>query len=118
MTDERRATPRELIMTTVRIEAGRLVQRYKSINLSSGGVFLETATPVDVGTQCVLRFEMPGAGKVEAHGVVKHHGPLCVQDPGTPMRDLAGMGISFVRIEGEGAQALADKIKELTLKKV
>ena len=117
MGDERRAAPRVLISTTVRIEAGRAVQRYQSINLSSGGVFLETAAPLPIGSQCLLRFEMPGAGKVEAQGAIKHHQPLLVEDPGTPPRELPGMGISFVRIEGAGAQALADKIKELTLKK-
>ncbi|MBN2358709.1 MAG: PilZ domain-containing protein [Deltaproteobacteria bacterium] len=118
MADDRRATPHVFIATTVRLEAGSALQRYKSINLSSEGVFLETAKPLAVGSQCLLRFEMPGAGKVEAHGVVKHHGPLRIQDPDQPARDLAGMGISFVRIEGAGAQALADQIKALTLKKV
>jgi len=116
MSEERRREPRILVETKVRLESGRSIQRYSSLNLSSGGIFLETGTPISVGSQVFLKFDLPDAGPVEAHGTVRHHSPLLVQDPGMPERELHGMGIGFVRVEGEGAQHLADQIKALTLK--
>jgi len=116
MADERRSSPRFLVTTKVRLESGRTIQRYTSINLSSGGVYLESESPLAIGAQVFMKFDFPDAGAVEAHGVVKHHYPFLAEDPGLPVKELRGMGIAFVRVEGDGAQALADQIKALTLK--
>jgi uncharacterized protein (TIGR02266 family) len=104
-----------LVSTQVRVEVGSLIQRYTSINLSSGGVYLECETPLPIGSRVRLRFTLPGAGQVEAQGTVRHHRPFFVKE-GKNERTLRGMGIAFERVEGDGAQALADQIKILTLK--
>lgn len=49
--------------------AGAFLVSY-SINLSKGGIFLETATPADVGEKVTLRFDVPGVGPLEVEGVV------------------------------------------------
>jgi len=41
-----------------------------SVNLSKGGVFLETATPLAIGTEVTLRLEVPDAGEFELVGLV------------------------------------------------
>jgi len=113
MTSERRLQPRHLLETPVRIEFGSAILRYQAINISAGGVFIECPKPLPVGSALVVRFEIPGAGKVVAHGEVRHRQPLVVSQPGQPERSLPGMGIMFNRIEGDGAQRLVDFIKTL-----
>ena len=41
-----------------------------SVNLSKGGIFLETSTPLEVGEHVSLEFEVPGAGVLEVEGAV------------------------------------------------
>lgn len=113
---ERRTAPRVEIDTAVRVETARGIKRYNTLNLSTGGMYLECSSPLPVGTEILLKFDLPGAGKVEAQGVVKHHKPMVVKDAGQTETVLRGMGIAFLRIEGAGAQELADQIKALTLK--
>ncbi|MFH1809137.1 MAG: PilZ domain-containing protein [Pseudomonadota bacterium] len=112
---ERRVMPRAFIRTAVRVETTRGIQRYQSFNLSAGGIYLETDKPLPVGSQIDLKFDLPGAGAVQAKGVVKHHQTLLIDEKGSGQSELHGMGISFLRIEGDGAQALAEQVKQLTL---
>lgn len=112
---ERRTAPRVEISTAVKVETARGIQRYKSLNLSTGGIFLESEKPLAVGTDLILKFDLPGSGAVQAKGVVKHHHPLLIFVEGVGQKVLQGMGIAFVRIEGEGSQDLAEKIKKLSL---
>jgi type IV pilus assembly protein PilZ len=114
MTAERRAQPRFLLSTPVRVEFGRTILRYQAINVSGGGVYIECPKPLPVGTEVVVQFEIAGAGKVKAHGQVRHRNPITIADAGQPERTLNGMGIMFTRIEGDGAQRLIEFIKTLT----
>lgn len=41
-----------------------------SVNLSRGGIFLETKTPLPIGERISLQFEVPGVGIFEVAGVV------------------------------------------------
>lgn len=41
-----------------------------SINLSKGGIFLETSEPLEVGEHVSLQFEVPGGGSLAVDGVV------------------------------------------------
>jgi uncharacterized protein (TIGR02266 family) len=69
MTTDRRQ-PRLPIKLEVEYRtAGAFLVSY-SVNLSKGGVFLETGTPLPVGSQLQLAFEVPGAGALEVTGVV------------------------------------------------
>lgn len=116
MGQERRTAPRFEVETKVKVESPRGIQRYTSLNLSTGGIFLESEKPLPVGTEITLKFDLPGSGAVQAKGVVKHHHPLLVFIEGVGQKVLQGMGIAFLRLEGEGSQALAEQIKKLSLK--
>ncbi len=116
MSQERRTAARVLITTAVRVETARGILRFQCLNLSTGGIYLESEKPLAVGTEIKLKFDLPGQGPVEAQGVVKHHNPLVIEEPGTGEQILHGMGIAFLRIEGVGSQALAEQVKQLTLR--
>jgi uncharacterized protein (TIGR02266 family) len=49
--------------------AGAFLVSY-SVNLSKGGIFIETSSPLEVGGQLELAFEVPGAGALEVIGQV------------------------------------------------
>ena len=72
--------------------AGAFLVAY-SVNLSKGGIFLETSTPLDVGEKVSLSFEVPGSGELVVEGVVTwiRRGS---QD-GLP----DGMGVQFERLD-------------------
>jgi type IV pilus assembly protein PilZ len=72
--------------------AGAFLVAY-SVNLSKGGIFLETSTPLDVGEKVSLSFEVPGSGELVVEGVVTwiRKGSL----DGLP----DGMGVQFDRLD-------------------
>jgi type IV pilus assembly protein PilZ len=72
--------------------AGAFLVSY-SVNLSKGGIFIETPSPLPVGSQLSLQFEVPGAGALEVSGLVAwvRQGSL----DGLP----DGMGIQFDNID-------------------
>jgi uncharacterized protein (TIGR02266 family) len=49
--------------------AGAFLVSY-SVNLSKGGIFVETPSPLPVGSQLELQFEVPGAGELTVEGLV------------------------------------------------
>jgi type IV pilus assembly protein PilZ len=64
-----------------------------SINLSKGGIFLETSTPLEVGAHISLAFEVPGAGQLEVTGLV-----AWVRQ-GSPDGLPDGMGVQFEHLD-------------------
>jgi len=64
-----------------------------SVNLSKGGIFLETSTPMGVGEHISLAFEVPGAGQLEVEGVV-----AWVRQ-GSPDGLPDGMGVQFEHLD-------------------
>jgi uncharacterized protein (TIGR02266 family) len=65
-----------------------------SLNLSKGGLFLESDTPLPAGTTLKLRFQIAGSSHpIETDGAV-----IWVRDTATP-DGPAGMGIAFVQLE-------------------
>jgi len=94
MTTDRRQ-PRLPIKLEVEYRtAGAFLVSY-SVNLSKGGVFLETATPLPVGSQLQLAFEVPGAGALEVTGIVA----WVRQNSFDGLPD--GMGISFENLDAQ-----------------
>jgi uncharacterized protein (TIGR02266 family) len=92
MTTDRRL-PRLPIKLEVEYRtAGAFLVSY-SVNLSKGGIFVETAAPLPIGSQLALAFEVPGAGELEVSGVVAwvRQGSL----DGLP----DGMGIQFENLD-------------------
>jgi uncharacterized protein (TIGR02266 family) len=68
-------------------------------NLSKGGLFIETETPLPVGAELVLRFTIPGAElPIEVGGVVAWLRPEMVE--GKP----AGMGVEFEQLDARHGQ--------------
>src|SRR5688572_25461880 len=41
-----------------------------SVNLSKGGIFLETQRPLEIGARVSLAFQVPGLGALEVEGIV------------------------------------------------
>src|SRR4051794_7893351 len=72
--------------------AGAFLVSY-SVNLSKGGIFIETATPLPVGSQLSLQFEVPGAGNLDVNGLVA----WVRQGSGDGLPD--GMGIQFDNLD-------------------
>ena len=67
-------------------------------NLSTGGVFFDSAIPHDLGTEMTLKFTLPGSKEmVVARGKVVSH---------SDQEDGLGMGVKFISIEGDGKQRL------------
>ncbi len=94
MTTDRRQ-PRVPIKLEVEYRtAGAFLVSY-SVNLSKGGIFVETATPLPVGSQLQLAFEVPGAGALKVDGAVAwvRQGSF----DGLP----DGMGIQFETLDGQ-----------------
>lgn len=88
MTGDRRQ-PRLPINLRVQYRtAGAFLVAY-SVNLSKGGIFLETSAPLEIGARVALTFEVPGAGVLDVAGVcawVRSASP-----DGLP----SGMGVQF-----------------------
>jgi len=60
-----------------------------SVNLSKGGIFLETTAPLDVGSRVSLAFDVPGSGALEVDGIVAW------VRVGSPDGLPDGMGVQF-----------------------
>jgi uncharacterized protein (TIGR02266 family) len=61
-----------------------------SVNLSRGGMFLETDAEIPMGAMMTLDFTVPGAGTTSLNGVVAWRRALDETSPGPP-----GIGIEF-----------------------
>jgi uncharacterized protein (TIGR02266 family) len=72
--------------------AGAFLVSY-SINLSKGGIFIETAQPLPVGEQVALKFDVQGAGTLDVDGVV-----AWVRQ-GSPDGLPDGMGVQFQNLD-------------------
>jgi type IV pilus assembly protein PilZ len=72
--------------------AGAFLVAY-SVNLSKGGIFLETSTPLEIGEHITLEFEVPGAGKLDVTGIVA----WVRKDSGDGLPD--GMGVQFEHLD-------------------
>lgn len=76
-------------------------------NISSGGMFIEMAEPLPLGTRIRVHFAVPDAqGAMIACGEVKRHYFLQFSDATGP-RMLTGVGIRFTAFEDDGQDQLA-----------
>lgn len=79
--------------------AGAFLVAYSS-NLSKGGLFIDTDRPLTIGTELVLRFAIPGSGRIEVRGVVAWVRPVAVD--GKP----AGMGVEFEQLDARHGEVI------------
>ena len=71
-----------------------------SANLSKGGIFLETPTPLAIGTELALKFTVPRFGTVEVRGLVCW--VRAIPQEGKP----AGMGVEFEQLDGRFGETI------------
>lgn len=90
---ERRVSPRVPVDLWVEEPGAEGNTLRRSANLSRGGIFLEHAVPLPVGSELDLRFSLPGdtGGEIAVRGrIVSHFGP-----------DGFGMGVSFMNPDAD-----------------
>jgi type IV pilus assembly protein PilZ len=111
MTEDRREPRLPISLSVGWRTTGAFLVSY-SINLSKGGIFLETTEPLAVGEPLTLEFDVPGAGTLRVDGVV-----AWVRQGSTDgMPD--GMGIQFQELDeryGERIDALVRDFVGLTV---
>src|SRR5437588_12206801 len=84
--------------------AGAFLVSY-SINLSKGGIFLETAQPLEIGEHVGLRFEVPGVGPLEVEGTVAW--VRTGSHDGLP----DGMGIQFDQLDQQYGEIIDEMVR-------
>src|SRR5262249_27353737 len=84
--------------------AGAFLVSY-SVNLSKGGIFIETAQPLEPGEHVTLRFDVPGVGPLEVEGEVAwlRTGSL----DGLP----DGMGIQFEQLDARYGDVIDEMVR-------
>jgi len=85
--------------------AGAFLVSY-SINLSKGGIFLETAQPLEIGEQLTLKFDVPGVGPLEVVGTVAW--VRAGSHDGLP----DGMGIQFDQLDQQYGQVIDELVRD------
>ncbi len=76
-----------------------------SVNLSKGGVFLETSTPLPIDSTVALQFDVPGAGLLTLEGQV-----AWVRQGGVDgLPD--GMGVQFADLEARYGQVIDEMVE-------
>lgn len=73
-----------------------------SLDISEGGLFVATYTPIPIGTRLVLCFELPDGTSVEARGEVRW-----VRSEATDA-ERPGVGISFTELPDHVRERIAD----------
>jgi hypothetical protein len=106
---EQRAHLRFDKMFSVRVESLLFGEIYcVARNVSAGGVFLEVADPLPLGSTVRVCFPVPdGSGEVVATGEVKNHYYINFTQGGSN-RAVAGMAVRFTAFENDGHSLLAD----------
>jgi uncharacterized protein (TIGR02266 family) len=108
MSSENRGEPRLPIKLEVEYRtAGAFLVSY-SVNLSKGGIFIETQSPLPVGSQLSLQFEVPEAGALEVSGLVAwvRQGSI----DGLP----DGMGIQFDNLDERYGEVIDGLVRDFT----
>lgn len=71
-------------------------------NISTGGIMVEVAQPLPLGTEVRIFFSVPESpARIIARGEVKNHYFLNFADPAGRARAMTGMGVRFTGFESE-----------------
>jgi type IV pilus assembly protein PilZ len=77
-------------------------------NINEGGVFIETDTPMELGSTVALEFKLPGSEEpVEVEGVVVR------RSSGDDGDEAPGMGIEFGDLNSSSRQRINDLVRRL-----
>ena len=101
--EERRRYPR--IPVEIFIEYEALEQFFKDYvtNISRGGIFIQTETPLPIGTKLYIRFLLPGSQEV-----IKTEGEVVWRSEEGKQR---GMGVAFKKLDREAR----DRVEAIVL---
>jgi len=108
--DERRAHPRVQLRIDVNYGNVGLFHTNTILNISQGGLFIQTDSPLDLGTEIELTFTLPGASQeIQATGlVVWRHAPT----PSKISSHTPGMGIKLKRIAAQDLAQIRTFVEE------
>ncbi len=115
MTQERRLAPRAKVRLVVRIQGENRgwMERFTD-DLSRGGTFIETDSPLPLGTFVKVVLAIPLSDQVdrevEIEGSVARHGTGAAGGP-------TGMGIEFIAFPAEDRKAVVTYVDSLLKKK-
>ncbi|MGE0786869.1 MAG: TIGR02266 family protein [Sandaracinaceae bacterium] len=99
---ERRGADRSTLEVAIGLEGDNRFYTGKTGDLSAGGLFVATQTPLAVGTELVLSFVLPDGYRVSAHAVV-----AWVRAPRYRPDELpVGMGIRFEALDERDRRAI------------
>ena len=82
-------------------------------NISSGGLFLETRSPLPLGSPLRIYFALPqGQAGISATGLVKNHYFLHYASCGGPA-GVTGMGVRFTGFDFDGEERLENGLRRV-----
>lgn len=106
---ERRRHPRFSLRLTVTATGKALTFTDFSYDVSEGGIFVETQSPLAVGTHLALEFTLPeNPDPIKAKGKIARAVPPEQALPGKP----AGMGIQFLELSSQDAARIKSFITQ------
>ncbi len=84
---------------------------FSTVNVSIGGIFIETAFIYKTGTHLNFTFTLPGQEKpIKAIGEVRHHYRYTFVDSRDRHRIIFGIGVRYVELEEDSEKLLTEFI--------
>ena len=106
--DERRRERRFGLKVFVGLESEHNFYTGLSRNISSGGLFIATHRPLDIGAEVELLFQLPAGGPMHTHGQVTW---VRAAHPDRPGR-APGMGVRFIDLSPEQSQQIRAFVRD------
>lgn len=105
---ERRRQSRFDKVFSVYLNGDRGAARGIARNISSGGMFIETAAPFALGSKVVVTFSTSeGAAEIMAQGEVRYQCALEFGGPNGARGNLRGIGVRFLSFEASPRERTA-----------
>ncbi len=107
---EKRVHKRAAVKVEITFKTGKQLMTSYMQNVSSGGLFIKTETPLPLNTEIVLNLRLPGSYRLfKTKGLV-----VWVSPPGG--KKLSGIGVQFREMSEEDAAYLKGVVDKLTEK--
>ena len=106
----RRTTRRVPCSISMSVKNGERVYTSKTLDISHGGIFLETDEPIEIGTRIDMTFQIPNSDRaVNAVGKVAWAG-----HGGSEGHGVTGVGVKFSRIDPADLQLIVDYVNRVS----
>ena len=96
---EKRGSSRNALLLEVRYEGAGVRAETRISDISDTGTYIDTISPLPVGSSLKLRFTLPGGHVIEAEGVVKNSQPQ------------NGMGVQFINLNPDDRRRIRDLLR-------